>query len=103
MQLDNGGNLSIISTVEGIAQVARQFMQTRRGEMIYDQPNGIPFDIVAFDRAPNIAQFESAARIRLRQVPGVRAVLSFEANMVGDTLDYVTVLETDEGEITVNG
>ncbi len=97
------GNLEVISSVEGIAQVARQAMQTRRGEMIYDTPDGIPFDVIAWEGTPNLAQFEAAARRRLRQVSGVQDIVSFESSMVGDTLQYVAVLQTDLGEVSVNG
>ena len=103
LALNMAGNLEIITTAEGVAQVARQAMQTRRAEMIYDVPEGIPFDLIVWDGTPNLAQFEAAARRRLRQVAGVRDILSFEATMVGDTLQYVANLQTDEGEVTING
>lgn len=103
LAINAADNLQVVSSVEGIAQVARQAMQTRRGEMIYDIPEGIPFDIIAWDGAPNIAQFEAAARRRLRQVVGVRDIISFEATMAGDELQYVAVLQTDQGEVTVDG
>lgn len=103
LAINSAGNLQVVSSVEGIAQVARQAMQTRRGEMIYDIPEGIPFDLVAWDGAPNLAQFEAAARRRLRQVVGILDILSFEATMDGDVLQYVAVLQTDQGEVTVIG
>ena len=103
LALNMAGNLEVITAVEGVAQVARQAMQTRRTEMIYDVPGGIPFDLIVWEGAPNLAQFEAAARHRLRQVAGVRDVLSFEATLVGDTLQYVANLQTDEGEVTING
>lgn len=101
--LNFAGNLEIISGQEAIAQVARQAMQTRRQEMIYDVPEGIPFDLVVWEGTPNLAQFEAAARRRLRSVAGIRDIISFEASLVGDTLQYVAVLQTDSGEVTING
>lgn len=103
LALSAADNFQVISSVEAIGQAARQAMQTRRGEMIHDVQGGIPFDIVAWEGTPNIPQFEAAARRRLRAVAGVREIISFEASLTGDVLTYVTVLQTDEGEVTVNG
>ena len=100
---DHAGNLAILRGAAGITQVARQAMQTRRSEMLYDQPDGIPFDILVWEGSANIAQFEAAGRRRLRQVDGVRDIISFEATMAGDTLKYVAVIQTDLGEVSVTG
>lgn len=99
---DMAGNLALMMGPEGIAQTARQAMQTRRSEMIYDLPDGIPFDIIVWSGSANLAQFEAAARRRLRQVDGVREIISFEASQFNDVLQYVAVLQTDQGEVTVN-
>lgn len=103
LALNMGKSMEVISSIEGIAQTARQYMQTRRNEMIHDMPEGIPFDITVWQGTPNLAQFEASARRRLRQVPGIRDILSFEATMSGDTLQYVAVLQTDLGEVSING
>lgn len=100
--LNGIGNLEIVEGINAVSQTSRQYMQTRRGEMIHDILSGIPFDLLVWNGAPNIPQFEAAARVRLRQVPGVISVQSFEVKMIGDTLDYVTTLNTQSGEVTFN-
>lgn len=97
------GNLVLHSGVEAIVQTCREYMQTRRAEMIHAIDLGIPFDPVAFGASPNVAQFEAAGRARLMQVPDVLEVLSFTADVSGDVLSYSAVIKTTEGETTVNG
>ena len=96
------GNLSFVTGAQAVAQLCRQAMQARRGEMIFDVTGGIPFAIVAWNGEPNLAQFEAAARVRLRQVEGVREILAFDASISNDVLSYVAVIQTDYGEVTVN-
>ena len=97
------GRLSVVSGVPAVEVVARSHMQTRRGEMIHAIQDGIPFDPVAWAGTPNIPQFEAAARQRLRAIPGVREIVSFDARMDGDALHYTTTLLTDFGEVAISG
>ena len=102
LQLGADGNLAIVTGAPAVEVVARHHMQTRRAEMIHEMQSGIPFDITAWVGAPNLAQFEAAARIRLRQVPGVIEVVEFEASQQGDALTYRATLRTEFGEVSVS-
>lgn len=102
-QLNMAGNLSLLSAAAAVTQAAKHAMQTRRDEMIYDMPDGIPFEILTWAGTPDLAQFEAAGRARLRQVDGVQDIISFNASMVGDVLQYVAVIRTTFGEVSING
>lgn len=97
------GNLNIISGLAAASQSSEQYMQTRRGEMIYAVDDGIPFDETVWAGTPNVAQFEAAGRARLLQVPSNMEILTFEAVLEGDVLRYTADIRTDSGETTVNG
>ena len=101
--LGSDGNLTVISGLPASTQTARQYMRARAGEMFLNVDEGIPFDPVAWSGTPNLAQFESAGRTRLLQMPEVVEVLSFVARQDGDTLSYTAEILTESGEATVNG
>lgn len=96
-------SLSLIGGVESVAQTARQHMQARRLEMFLAADRGMPFDPLAWSGAPNVAQFEAAGRVTLLQVPDVIGVPSFTAQLDGDTLSYIAVIQTIYGEATISG
>lgn len=98
-----GGNLQLFSTIDAIAQTARQYMQARRGEMFLAVQNGIPFDPVVWSGSPNIAQFEAASRARLLQVPNAVEVTAFSAELVDNILQYTATIRTTLGDATING
>lgn len=97
------GQIPIIGELPATAQTARQYSQARRGEMIYKADEGVPYEVIAWNTEPNEAAFEVAQRARLLQLPTVTAVTSFEINRVGEVLKYTATLDSDNGEIVVNG
>lgn len=101
--LNGGRSLSLITGINAVAQTARQHMQARRGEMFLATGRGMPFDPLAWAGEPNVAQFEAAGIATLLQVPGVVAVLSFTARLVENDIDYVAVIQTIYGEVSLIG
>lgn len=101
--LDADGNIAVVSDINAIGSTTRQYMQTRRGEMIHDIQSGIPFQDVVWSSAVNVAQFEAAGRARLLQVPDVTEVTAFSAVQDGELLSYTATIQTTAGETTING
>lgn len=97
------GQIPIVGGLPAVAQTARQYSQARREEMIYKADEGVPYAVIAWNTDPNEAAFEVAQRERLLQVPTVNAVTSFEINRDGENLKYTAFLDTDNGELVVNG
>lgn len=97
------GQIPIVGALPAVAITAKQFSQARRDEMIYKADEGIPYTLLAWAADPNEAAFEVFMRARLLEVPTVRLVTSFEINRVGEDLKYTAVLDTDNGELVVNG
>lgn len=101
--LDAAGNLAVISGPDAILQTSRQYVRARRGEMIHNMDQGVPYDPIVWSGAPNIAQFEAAIRTRLLQMPEVTGVQSLVASLDGNILGYTAVISTETGEVTVSG
>lgn len=97
------GQIPIIGEAPATLQTARQFSQARRDEMIYKADEGVPYAMIAWAANPNEAAFEVSQRQRLLQVPTVNAVTAFEIIRVGEDLKYTATLDTDNGELVVNG
>jgi len=97
------GQIPIVGGLTATAQTSRQYSQARRDEMLYKADEGVPYAVIAWNADPNEAAFEVAQRARLLQVPTVNAVNSFEIIRDGEVLKYTAVLDTDNGELVVNG
>ncbi len=103
LALDSAGNLSVISGADAVLQTSRQYVRARRGEMIHNVHQGVPYDPIVWSGTPNIAQFEAAVRARLLQMPEVAGIRSLVARLEGNVLGYTAVISTASGEVTVSG
>lgn len=100
--LDRLGNVSIVEGLEAVAANCKTAIQAQRGEMIYAFDKGMPTMATAWDRY-NPIQFEAAARVILRAVPGVLGVDNFTVNRVGERLVYTATIRTTFGGTVING
>lgn len=97
------GQIPLLTGAPAILQTARQYTQVRRGEMVFKADEGVPYAVLAWNTEPNEAGFEVSQRARLLQVPDVLNINTFEIIRVGEDLDYTANLETNAGELVVNG
>lgn len=95
------GNLEIIEGKDALAQVAANYAQSTRGEMLSKINKGMPFFQTTFGANASIPQFEAAFRLRMLEIEEVAAVLSFEASITDGVLSYHAVLQSSFGEIEV--
>ena len=103
LTVGDDGQLAMFSGLDALGQTSVQFVKARRGEMIHNADNGIPYDLVTWMGEPNEVQFEAAVRDTLRQVPNVVSVSAFEVVQVEDNLTYTATLQSTLGEVTVSG
>lgn len=102
--IEPNGNISIVSGVNAVADVAKHFAYTARGEQIYDVRNGIPFWPAVFGKDVSIQQYDAALRARILQSPEVQSIESLEIVRVGDVLKYTAYIVVTTGEtVAVNG
>lgn len=97
------GQLAMFSGTDALGQTSVQFVKARRGEMIHNYDNGIPYGLVAWIGEPNEVQFEAAVRDTLGQVPTVTSVSAFEVVQVEDNLTYTATLQSPLGEVVISG
>lgn len=99
----NDGNIAIVSGEPAVKNVCAQYVKALRGEMLHKLDKGIPYWKTTFGRQADLPLFESAFRERMREIPQVTAVVSFRATLNENELNYVAVLQTEYGSITLNG
>lgn len=101
--LDSNYNLVMSTGKDAIATTAKNYAMTRKGEMIHNMTEGIPFFDSSFRERMNLIQFRHSLRKRLASVPGVKRISSLNIRQVGNVLKYTATLVTVEGEVNVNG
>ena len=100
--VDSTGNLAVISGKEALAQTLAQISRTRRGEMVYNVQDGVPFMETVFQiRDP--LQFEAAMRAEFMKHPEVTGVLSFDMTQEGNEVKYSAQVDSIYGTVEVNG
>ncbi|URG13023.1 hypothetical protein B2_30 [Stenotrophomonas phage B2] len=101
--LDKSGNFPLLSDKNALEQTSRNYAATVYAEMIHQFDLGVPYDRTVFERFPNIPTFEVGLRRRLLELPNVASVVRLEVDFIGDVLSYSAILDTDFGEVPVNG
>lgn len=100
--LDRIGRILILSDAPAVAANCRSAVQAQRGEMQFAADKGLPTFATAWNRY-NPVQFEAAARVIIRAVPGVLSIESFTVRRQGEVLGYTAVIRTVYGGAVVNG
>ncbi len=103
LHLADDGNLAVSVDLEAVKQTTVHYAATAREEMIHAYDEGVPFFQTVFARDVSLPQFEAAERRRILSAPGVRAILSFETIQDGDVLRYTALIESDYGQVEING
>lgn len=95
------GALVLAADVEALAQIAKQYVRTLRGELIFDTARGMPFETTVWASSARLPQFEAALRQRLTSVEGVTAIGALALTREGETVAYDATLKTIYGEVLV--
>lgn len=103
LYLGEDGNLAMAFDIQAVRETTVHYAATSREEMIHAFDEGVPFFQTAFARDASLPQFEAAERRRILSTPGVRAILSFETIQDGDVLRYTALIESDYGQVEING
>jgi hypothetical protein len=99
--IGRGGSFEFVEGKEALSQLCVQYARASTGEMLSKKQDGMPFFQSVFDRQPSVAQFEAAFRKRMKQVPQVRSVVSFDGSINDSVLSYYAVIESDYGQVEV--
>lgn len=96
-----GGRLAIDTDLQAVLQLCEHAMKAQLNEMIYARNRGIDYETNIFDGSPNLLAFESDARRQLNRIPDVVSVTSFDANLVGNSIEYTATIQTVFGLGTI--
>lgn len=103
--LDATGQLAMTSERETNAQVLEATVLTKRGELFYDTRRGIPYFETLFSDPNRIIIWEKYMRDAVTELGFVKEIKSFDIEYAPEKhlLTYKLVVETNEGEVTVEG
>ncbi len=88
---------------DAVAQACQTASRAQLGEMILFTTQGMPTKQSVFNSNPNLAVYQTALTAALLQVPGVISVQSIIFTKTGNVLNYVAVIQSQYGEIAING
>lgn len=103
--LDATGQLAMADGRESRAQILEATVLTKRGELFYDTRRGIPYFETLFSDPNRIIIWEKYMRDAVTELDFVKEIKSFDIEYVPSDhlLTYKLVVETDEGEVTIEG
>lgn len=96
------GNLSISTDQQAVMYSCEQAVKAQYGEMIFAIEKGIPYNLLAWDSAPNLIQLEAYMRRAILAVPNVINISSFEIAASNNKINYSATINTTYGAITLN-
>lgn len=100
--LNTLGNLAISSDLQAILFACENTVKAQYGEMIYAIDRGIPYNILAWDRQPNLIQLEAFIRRAITNIEGVVGIKEFIINNENNLITYSVVIKTKYGEGSLN-
>lgn len=97
------GSMSNTAGVQAVAQACKTASRAQFGEMALFTNNGMPTLKAIFNANSNLAVYQAALISTLQQVVGVISVQSIIFTKTGKLLNYVAEIQSQYGEMTVNG
>lgn len=99
--LPDGRNLVVLTGSTACAQNIRQKTLMRSTEDMYNQRNGVQYFETVFSPQPNPDLARKSLIDNIMAVPDVIEVLSLDLSINGDELDYVALVSTPYGQLTI--
>lgn len=102
--LTASGDLAMVSGAESIAQAVRQKLKLFLGEYYLDETQGMDWWNTVLVKNPNLAAVRTLIRSAIEEVPGIRAVITFNLDFAAATrqLGVEFKASTDTGELIVS-
>lgn len=97
------GSKSNAHGVQAVAQACQTATLAQLGEMVLFTTQGMPLLRNVFNANPNIAVYQAAIVSAIEQVPGVISVQSITFTKTGNVLNYTAEIQSQYGEMTING
>ena len=101
--LDSDGNIALVSGKNAYAQIVNAKMRTTVGEMMLNMDGGLPYFQTVFADSDLIPIWQAEGTDMVTSLPFVKSIIAFNCEVEGNVLKYELKIETDEGNIEVNG
>lgn len=101
--IGSNGNFAGAFGIEAVANVCRHCAQAILGEMVLATSQGMPYFPAIWNGTPSTKAFEAAFRSRITSVRHVIAITSLDIVLVGEVMQYSATIQTDYGEVSING
>jgi len=97
------GSASNAQGLSAIAQACQTASLAQLGEMVLFTTQGMPALQSVFTANPNLPLYQAALVAAIQQIPGVISVQSITFTKTGNVLNYIAEIQSQYGEITING
>lgn len=101
--VDASGNIAIGIDINALSDVCKNKVLTTLGEPEYNQTAGIPYFETVFCDTPKIDLFQTAVIETIEQTDNVNRVTNFDYTQNNGVLSYSLIINTDFGDIQLNG
>jgi len=103
LYLDQYGNMVLAYDIDSTLQQCAQRLQVMQGECVLDQQLGMPNFETIWRSSSKLPQYIAAAYTQLLGISSVKAVTSFDAAIIGDSVSYQAKILTIYGEAILDG
>lgn len=97
------GSASNNQGLQAVAQACKTASLAQLGEMILFTTQGMPALQSVFTSSPNLPLYQAALVAAIQQIPGVISVQSIIFTKSGNVLNYIAEIQSQYGEISING
>lgn len=101
--VDTSGNIAMGKDKYALSDICKNKVLTTLGEPEYNQSAGIPYFETVFCDTPKIDLFQTAVIETIEQTDNVNRVTSFDYNQDNGVLSYSLIINSDFGDIQLNG
>lgn len=95
-------NLAISENLQAVRYVAEHAVKAQYGEMLLAIQRGIPYNLLAWDRQPNLIQLEAFIRRAILAIPNVLNIIDFNIAAANHVITYSVTINTTYGVETLN-
>lgn len=92
-----GNNLSISTDLRAVLYACENAVKAQYGEMIYAIDRGIPYNLLAWDKQPNLIQLEAFIRRAVLAIPEVMSISDFDITVSSHIIRYSITINTTFG------
>lgn len=101
--LDSSGNLAMKTDIEALGDILVNKSQTNQGELLYNSESGIDFFNTVFSSPAYPDLFQNQLLNQLENTEGVERISNYQAEQKNNTYSYTANIQTQYGEVILNG